>query len=93
MYAERKPWPLTGTDVELSYLVPDRSNRLIDRVITLHGPLKDNPRATLAEIADKTQSPRRYGPEPTSAPRSTWLDRQGTGMPVRTGPPSGYERR
>ena len=27
MYAERKKWPLTGADVELSYLPPDRSTR------------------------------------------------------------------
>ena len=25
MYAERKQWPLSGVDVELSYLAPDRS--------------------------------------------------------------------
>src|SRR5436190_1496280 len=37
MYAERKGWPLTGTEVELSYLAPDRSSRWIERVITLHG--------------------------------------------------------
>src|SRR4051812_2878775 len=37
MYAERKQWPLTGADVELSYVVQDRSSRWIDRVITLHG--------------------------------------------------------
>jgi putative redox protein len=54
MYAERKQWPLTGADVELSYLVPDRSNRWIDRVITLHGSLEDEHRAKLAEIAEKT---------------------------------------
>ena len=54
MYAERKQWPLSGVDVELSYLAPDRSTRWIDRVITLHGPLDDDQRAKLAEIAEKT---------------------------------------
>ena len=41
-------------DVELSYLAPDRSTRWIDRTITLHGPLDDEQRAKLAEIAEKT---------------------------------------
>ena len=54
MYAERKQWPFTGADVELSYLAPDRSTRWIDRLITLHGPLDDDQRAKLAEIAEKT---------------------------------------
>jgi putative redox protein len=54
MYAERKQWPLLGVDVELSYLAPDRSTRWIDRTVTLHGPLDDQQRAKLAEIAEKT---------------------------------------
>src|SRR5436305_9648410 len=54
MYAQRKQWPLTGVDVELSYLAPDRSTRWIDRTVTLHGPLDDQQRAKLAEIAEKT---------------------------------------
>jgi putative redox protein len=54
MYAERKQWPLTGADVELSYLAPDRSTRWIDRRIVLHGALDDGQRAKLAEIAEKT---------------------------------------
>ena len=54
MYAERKQWPLTGVEVELSYLAPDRSTRWIDRTITLHGPLDDEQRTKLAEIAEKT---------------------------------------
>ncbi len=54
MYAERKLWPLSGVDVELSYLAPDGSTRWIERMITLHGPLDDDQRATLAEIAEKT---------------------------------------
>jgi putative redox protein len=54
MYAERKQWLLTGADVELSYVVADRSTRWIDRVITLHGSLDDDQRAALAGIAEKT---------------------------------------
>jgi putative redox protein len=54
MYAERKQWPLSGIDIELSYLAPDRSTRWIDRVITLRGPLDDDQRGKLAEIVEKT---------------------------------------
>jgi putative redox protein len=54
MYAERKRWPLTGADVELSYVVQDRSSRWINRVITLRGPLDDEQGAALAAIAEKT---------------------------------------
>ena len=42
-----------GVDVELSYLAPS-STRWIDRVITLRGPLDDDQRAKLVEIAEKT---------------------------------------
>ena len=54
MYAERKQWPLTGVEIELSYLAPDRSTQWIDRTITLHGPLDDEQRTKLTEIAEKT---------------------------------------
>jgi putative redox protein len=54
MYAEHKQWPLAGADVELSYIVVDRSTRWIDRKITLRGALDDDQRATLARIAEKT---------------------------------------
>jgi putative redox protein len=54
MYAERKQWPLDGADVELSYIVVDRSTRWIDRKITLRGSLDDGQRAALAGIAEKT---------------------------------------
>ena len=54
MYAERKQWPCTGADIELSYVVVDRSTRWIDRKITLRGPLDDDQRAALAGIAEKT---------------------------------------
>jgi putative redox protein len=53
MYAERKSWPLSGVDVELTYVVEDRDTRWIDRLITVHG-VDDDQRAKLAEIAEKT---------------------------------------
>ena len=53
MYAERQGWPLTGVDVTLTYIVKDRNDRWIDRLITLHG-VDDEQRAKLAEIAEKT---------------------------------------
>jgi putative redox protein len=81
MYAERKQWPLTAIGVELSYMAPDRSTRWIDRVITLHGPLDDDHRAKLAEIAEKIPSPRRCAPEPRSEPRSTRPDYKGRSGP------------
>jgi putative redox protein len=54
MYAERKDWPLEGLQVRLTYTVQDRATRWIDRAITLRGPLGDDQRAKLAEIAEKT---------------------------------------
>ena len=54
MYAARKHWPLEGLHVQLTYTVQDRATRWIDRTITLRGPLDDDHRARLAEIADKT---------------------------------------
>jgi putative redox protein len=54
MYADRKSWPLEGVDVRLAYIARDRANRWIDRAITLRGPLDDDQRARLAEIAERT---------------------------------------
>jgi putative redox protein len=54
MYADRKGWPLEGVDVQLAYTVKDRATRWIDRQITLRGPLGDDQRTRLAEIAEKT---------------------------------------
>jgi putative redox protein len=54
MYADRKQWPLEGVDVQLAYSVKDRASRWIDRQITVRGPLGDDQRARLAEIAEKT---------------------------------------
>ena len=60
----------------LSYPAPNRSARWIDRVITLRGPLDDDQRAKLVEIAEKTQSRRRCGPRPRSARRSSRPDQR-----------------
>jgi putative redox protein len=54
MYADRKDWPLEGLNVQLTYRVQDGATRWIDRAITLRGPLDDDQRARLAEIAEKT---------------------------------------
>ncbi len=54
MYADRKQWPLEGVEVQLAYTAKDRATRWIDRQITLRGPLDDDQRARLAEIAEKT---------------------------------------
>jgi len=53
MYAEHQGWPLAGVDVKLTYVVKDRDNRWIDRLVTLRGVGEDQ-RAALAEIAEKT---------------------------------------
>jgi putative redox protein len=59
MYADRKQWPLDEVDVQLVYTVKDRASRWIDGQITvcgpLCGPLGDDQRARLAEIAEKTR--------------------------------------
>jgi putative redox protein len=44
MYAERKNWPLAGVEVTLTYIVQDRHNRWIDRLVTVHG-VDDDQRA------------------------------------------------
>jgi putative redox protein len=53
MYADRKQWPLEGVDVQLACTVKDRASRWIDRQISLRGPLEDDQRARLSEIAEK----------------------------------------
>ena len=54
MYADRKQWPLEGVDIQLAYTVKDRASRWIDRQISLRGPLEDDQRARLSEIAERT---------------------------------------
>jgi len=52
MYAERKGWPLTSVRVELSGKHEGGTYRIARR-IDLEGPLDDEQRARLLEIADK----------------------------------------
>lgn len=52
MYADRKGWPVESVDVRLNGRHED-GRYLIERVITLHGPLDDEQRARLVEIANK----------------------------------------
>jgi putative redox protein len=54
MYAERKQWPLGPVEVEAHFKrLPDKTT-WIDRVLKLTGPLTDEQRAHLADIAERT---------------------------------------
>jgi putative redox protein len=55
MYAQRKQFPLEKIEVRLRHLVrADRENRdKFERIITLHGPLTDEQRQRLLEVADR----------------------------------------
>ena len=52
MYAERKQWPLEGVDVELDYAERDKERTVIRRTVHLRGPLDDEQRARLLQIAN-----------------------------------------
>lgn len=52
LYAERKGYSLEGSDVVLTQSVSG-TDRNVERVITLHGPLEDEARQKLVEIANK----------------------------------------
>ena len=54
MYAERKQWPLGAVEVDVHYeRLPDKTAS-IDRVLRLSGPLTDEQRARLVDIAERT---------------------------------------
>lgn len=53
MYAERKGWPLEGVSIEVSFSRHEQEAR-VDRRITVAGPLSDEQRTRLAEIAERT---------------------------------------
>lgn len=53
MYAERKDWPLEGVAMELSFSRHEDEAR-IDRRITVTGPLTEEQRTRLSEIAERT---------------------------------------
>ncbi len=52
LYAERKKWPLTSVEVRLTGQKQDKGYQ-IQRVINLHGPLDQDQRARLLDIANK----------------------------------------
>ena len=52
LYAERKKWPLTSVEVRLTGQKQDKGYQ-IQRVISLHGPLDEDQRARLLDIANK----------------------------------------
>ncbi|HWE44794.1 MAG TPA: OsmC family protein [Caulobacteraceae bacterium] len=53
MYAERKAWRLEAVDVDLTYR-EEAGAAVIDRVLTLAGPLDDAQRARFRDIAERT---------------------------------------
>jgi putative redox protein len=60
MYAARKGWPLTKVHVALEHSREERAGEnegkpvdMIDRIVRLEGPLDDEQRAKLIEIAEK----------------------------------------
>ncbi len=56
LYADRKGWPLAGVDVHLDHEKRSEDGQKVDviaRELTLHGPLADEQRARLLEIAQR----------------------------------------
>ncbi|MCY1313776.1 hypothetical protein D9M70_643290 [compost metagenome] len=52
MYSKRKEWPLEGIDVELNYIELKPGQTRIGRDIQLRGPLDEEQRQRLLEIAN-----------------------------------------
>jgi putative redox protein len=53
MYANRKEWPLEGTDVEVKITSEDKSGTVFQRDISFRGQLNGEQRTRLFEIANK----------------------------------------
>ncbi len=53
MYAERKQWPLQGVQVAIHFK-KEAAQSSIERLLTLQGPLSDEQRQRLADIAERT---------------------------------------
>jgi len=52
MYAERKKWPLEGVEVELGFDERGKEKNVIRRTLHLRGPLDDEQRQRLLQIAN-----------------------------------------
>ncbi len=52
MYAQRKQWPLEEVEVELAYLERGKERSVIERRVHLRGPLDDEQRTRLLQIAN-----------------------------------------
>ncbi len=52
MYAQRKQWPLEEVEVALAYLERGKERSVIERRVHLRGPLDDEQRARLLQIAN-----------------------------------------
>ena len=52
MYAARKQWPLEDVQVELAYGERDKAHTVIERRVRLGGPLDDQQRQRLLQIAN-----------------------------------------
>ena len=53
MYAERKQWPAAAVHADIHF-VREGDNSLIDRVLSIEGPLDDAQKKRMAEIAERT---------------------------------------
>lgn len=52
MYAERKQWPLEGVDVDVQYAERGKEKTVLRRTVHLRGPLDDEQRGRLLQIAN-----------------------------------------
>lgn len=52
MYAERKQWPLEGVDVDVAFAERGKEKNVISRTVHLRGPLDDEQRERLLQIAN-----------------------------------------
>lgn len=52
MYAQRKQWPLESVEVKLDFASRDKAKAVIQRTVHLSGPLDDEQRERLLQIAN-----------------------------------------
>lgn len=52
IHSQRKQWPLEAVDVALAFLARDKEHTVIERRVHLQGPLDDEQRARLLQIAN-----------------------------------------